>query len=337
MLSKRLLVICIMILVGLALTLPVCAEEEFTIAMVVKGAGNPFFEACRKGGEEATEELGVNFIFQAPELPTAEGQIALIDALIAQRVDAILVSANDPDALVPVLRRAMDRGIKVVAFDSGVAPEGRNLFLNQADMELIGRIQVQMLAEMIDYEGEIAVLSATSTMANQNTWISWMQEELKESEYENMSMVAIVYGDDLREKSYNEAQGLLRSRPDLRGIISPTTVGLAATARAIEDQNLSGQVALTGLGLPSEMAEYIRSGTCEAMALWNPIDLGYVSSYMAHGLLTGELQGEVGEIVNAGRMGDKEITVAADGGLEVVLGAPFVFDADNIEEWYQVY
>lgn len=334
--KKRVLIVSLLVLVSLGFGL-IAYAEEYTIAMVVKGAGNPFFEACRRGGEEASQELGLNFIFQAPETPTAEGQIALIDALVAQQVDAILVSANDPDALVPVLRRAIDRGITVVAFDSGVAPAGRNLFLNQADMELIGRIQVQMIAEMIGYEGEIAILSATSTMANQNAWISWMQEELKLPEYEKMSLVAIVYGDDLREKSYNEALGLFRSRPNLKGIISPTTVGLAATARAIEDQGLSGKVALTGLGLPSEMAEYIRNGTCEAMALWNPVDLGYVSTYMASALLAQEIQGELGELVNVGRMGQKEITQAEDGGLEVVLGAPFVFDAENIDEWYQVY
>lgn len=332
---KRLLVVGVL-LVALVFALPAYAQD-FTIAMVVKGAGNPFFEACRKGGEEATGELGLNFIFQAPATPTSEGQIELIDALIAQQVDAILVSANDPDALVPMLRRAMDRGIIVVAFDSGVAPAGRHLFLNQADMELIGRIQVQMLAEMIDGEGEIAILSATSTMANQNTWIQWMQEELKEPEYAKMDLVAIVYGDDLREKSYNEALGLFRSRPNLKGIISPTTVGLAATARALEDQGLSGKIALTGLGLPSEMAEYIRNGTSEAIALWNPIDLGYVSTYMAHGLLTGTLKGEIGAVVNVGRMGERTITEAADGGLEVVLGAPFVFDIDNIDEWADVY
>lgn len=336
MTRRSLLVFSIMLLVCLALSFPTLAEE-YTIAMVVKGAGNPFFEACRKGGEEACAELGLKFIFQAPETPTAEGQISMIDALIAQRVDAILVSANDPDALVPILRRAMDRGIRVVAFDSAVAPAGRHLFLNQADMELIGRIQVQMLAEMIDYEGQIAVLSATSTMANQNIWIEWMKEELKLPAYEKMELVSIVYGDDLREKSYNEALGLFRAYPDLKGIICPTTVGLAATARAIEDQGLSGKIALTGLGLPSEMADYIRSGTSEAIALWNPIDLGYVSTYMAYGLLTGAIEGKAGETVNVGRMGEREIVTTEDGGLEVILGAPFVFDKDNIDEWYQVY
>lgn len=333
---KQMVMIGILMLSVLLLAVPVLAKD-YTVAMVVKGAGNPFFEACRKGGEEASAELGIKFIFQAPETPTAEGQIALIDALIAQQVDAILVSANDPDALVPVLRRAMNRGIKVVAFDSGVAPAGRHLFLNQADMELIGRIQVQMLAKMIDYKGEIAILSATSTMANQNIWIEWMKEELKLPEYKDMTLVATVYGDDLREKSYNEALGLFRSRPNLKGIISPTTVGLAATGRALEDQGLSGKIKLTGLGLPSEMAEYIRNGTCEAMALWNPIDLGYVSTYMAHALLTGAADGKVGDVINVGRMGDKVVVETADGGLEIILGAPFVFDADNIDEWYQVY
>ncbi len=335
MMKKRLLVVGILLLT-LVMAFPAYAQD-FTIAMVVKGAGNPFFEACRRGGEEAAAERGFNFIFQAPATPTSEGQIELIDALIAQQVDAILVSANDPDALVPVLRRAMDRGITVVAFDSGVAPAGRHLFLNQADMELIGRMQVQMIAEMIDYEGEIAILSATSTMANQNVWISWMLQELTKPEYEKMELVGIVYGDDLREKSYNEALGLFRSRPNLRGIISPTTVGLAATARAIEDQGLSGKVALTGLGLPSEMAEYIRNGTSEAIALWNPIDLGYVSSYMAHAMLTGAIKGEAGEIVNVGRMGEREIVADGSGGLEVLLGAPFVFDINNIDEWADVY
>ncbi|MDI9450923.1 MAG: rhamnose ABC transporter substrate-binding protein [Limnochordia bacterium] len=333
---RKLMVVAVVLLACLMMAAPVFAQK-YTIAMVVKGAGNPFFEACRKGGEEAAAELGINFIFQAPETPTAEGQIAIIDALIAQRVDAILISANDPDALVPVTRRAMDRGIKVVAFDSAVAPAGRHLFLNQADMELIGRIQVQLLAEMIDFQGEIAILSAASTMANQNTWIEWMKEELKLPQYENMKLVSIVYGDDLREKSYTEALGLFRAYPNLRGIISPTTVGVAATARAIEDQGLSGKIALTGLGLPSEMAEYIRNGTCEAVALWNPIDLGYVSTYMAHALLTGEIKGAAGETVKIGRMGEREIIQTADGGLEVVLGAPFVFDKDNIDDWYLVY
>ncbi len=309
---------------------------SYTIAMVVKNLGNPFFEASKKGGEEVGQRLNSEFIFQGPATPTAEGQIEIIDALIAQKVDVIAITANDPDALVPVCKKAMDAGIKVVTWDSAVAPEGRQIFVNQADMEAIGRIEVQMLAEMIDYEGQIAILSAASTMANQNTWIEWMKEELKDPKYEKMELVGIVYGDDLREKSYTEAQGLFKSYPDLKGIISPTTVGIAATARAIKDAGLSGKVALTGLGLPSEMAEYILDGTCEEMALWNPIELGYLSTWVSYLMADGAITGQVGETFMGGKLGEFTV-VAEDGGTMVILGPPFKFNAENINEWKDVY
>ncbi|MGE5582844.1 MAG: rhamnose ABC transporter substrate-binding protein [Bacillota bacterium] len=338
---KFLRVFCIagilVLLVGTMLVPSFAKTKGFTIAMVVKGAGNPFFEACKKGGEEAVGQLGDKLIFQGPETPTAEGQIAMIDALIAQRVDAITISANDANALVPVCQKAMKRGIKVITFDSAVAPAGRDLFLNQCDMEQVGRIEVQMLGEMIDYKGDIAILSSASTHTNQNTWIKWMKEELKLPKYKEMNLVAVVYGDDLREKSYNEALGLFKSYPNLKGIISPTTVGIAATARALEDKGLNGKIQLTGLGLPSEMAEYIRNGTCKAMALWNPIDLGYVSTYMAHRLLSKENKGKIGETVDCGRMGKLKIVDEGNGGKMIILGPPFQFNAKNINDWYKVY
>lgn len=320
---------------------PAPAGEEkaggYRIGLVVKNLGNPFFEAVNRGAQEAAKELGDEVIFQGPATPTAEGQIEIIDALIAQRVDAIAVTANDPEALVPVGKKAMNAGIKMVTFDSAVAPEGRQLFVNQADMEQIGRIQVQMLAEMINYEGEIAILSAASTMTNQNTWIEWMKKELEDPKYSKMKLVAIVYGDDLREKSYNEAQGLFKSYPNLKGIISPTTVGIAATARALQDAGLCGKIALTGLGLPSEMAEYIKNGCCQEMALWNPIDLGYLTVYATHALLDGTITGKPGETFQAGRLGEYTTQDEGNGGVMVLLGPPFRFNAENIDEWAQVY
>lgn len=311
--------------------------EPIEIAMVVKNLGNPFFEASDKGAAEAAKELGATFSSDGPATPTAEGQIEIIDALIARGVDVIAVTANDPEALVPVGKKAMEAGIKMVTWDSAIAPEGRQIFVNQADMEQIGRMQVQMLAEMIDYEGEIAILSAAAGMTNQEIWIDWMKEELKDPKYEKMELVATVYGDDLREKSYTEAEGLFKSYPNLRGIISPTTVGIAATAKALEDAGLSGKIALTGLGLPSEMAEYIRRGTSQEMALWNPIDLGYLSTYVSYLMATGEITGAVGETFTAGRMGEYTVVDDGIGGTMVILGPPFRFNAENIDEWADVY
>jgi rhamnose transport system substrate-binding protein len=196
---------------------------------------------------------------------------------------------------------------------------------------------VQMLGEMINYEGEIAILSAAATMTNQNTWIEWMKKELELPKYSKMKLVATVYGDDLREKSYNEATGLFKSYPNLKGIISPTTVGIAATARALEDAGLNGKIQLTGLGLPSEMAEYIRDGTCKEMALWNPIDLGYLSTYVTHLLVAGDIKNEVGEKFKAGKFGERQIVDEGNGGKMVLLGPPFKFNKDNIDEWADVY
>lgn len=338
--SKLFAILTVMFLILGACTPAATPEPEqktYKIAMVVKNLGNPFFEAAEKGGKEAAEELGIEFIFQGPSTPTAEGQIEIIDALIAQEVDAIAITANDPDALVPVCKKAMDAGIKVIAWDSAVAPEGRDIFVNQADMEAIGRIQVQMLGEMIDYQGQIAVLSAASTMANQNTWIEWMKEELKDSKYEDMELVGVVYGDDLREKSYTEAQGLFKSYPDLKGIISPTTVGIAAAGRALTDAGLCGEIALTGLGLPSEMAEYIKSGCCEAMALWNPIELGYMATHVSYLMASGEITGKPGETLTSGKLGERTVVDDGAGGGMVMLGPPFQFNADNIDQWKDVY
>jgi rhamnose transport system substrate-binding protein len=337
---KKLLLVSLMVVLCVSLVMAGGVKEKkkgYTMAMIVKNVGNPFFEASRKGGQEVADLFGDTFIFQGPETPTAEGQISLIEALIAQKVDGIAITANDPTALVPVCKKALAAGIKVITWDSAVAPEGRLIFVNQADMEQIGRIEVQMLGEMIGYTGEIAILSAAATMTNQNTWIEWMKKELEVPKYANMKLVTTVYGDDLREKSYNEAMGLFKSYPNLKGIISPTTVGIAATGRALKDAELSGKIQLTGLGLPSEMAEYIREGTCKEMALWNPIDLGYLAMYMTHLLITGELKNKVGEKFKAGKFGERVILDEGKGGKMVLLGPPFKFNKENIDDWANVY
>ncbi|MGQ9473230.1 MAG: rhamnose ABC transporter substrate-binding protein [Candidatus Caldatribacteriaceae bacterium] len=332
---KALILSLILLLVG-SLASGVWAKG-YTVGMLVKNVGNPFFEACAKGGKEACDELGNTFIFQGPATPTVEGQIEIIENFIAQKVDAICVSANDFDALVPVLKKAMNNGIKVISFDSAVNPGGRIVHVNQADFEQIGKLQVQAIAEMIGYEGEIAILSAAATMTNQNTWIRYMQEELADPKYAKMRLAAVVYGDDLRDKSYNEAMGLFKSYPGLKGIISPTTVGVSAAAKAITDAGLIGKVKLTGLGLPSEMAEWVKNGSCEAFFLWNPVDLGYLAAYVSGLLCEGTITGAEGETFKAGRLGEYTIRKSVDGGAEVLLGPPFRFDISNIDQWKEVF
>jgi rhamnose transport system substrate-binding protein len=308
-------------------------------AFVFKSTGNPYGERMMDGFKTALEEQGYESILRAPEQPTAEGQIQIIEQLITQRVKAICVSANDNDALQPVLTKAMKAGIKTSAVDSNVNAASRMVFVNQADSEKIGRTLIQAAYDMTGGKGDIAVLSATSQATNQNLWIDWMKKELAEnaSKYANLKLVKIAYGDDLRDKSTTETEGLLRSFPDLKCIIAPTTVGIAAASKVVADKGLTGKVFVTGLGLPSEMAEAISTGVCPYMFLWNPVDEGYLAGYVNVALAKGTVTGKVGDKFSAGRLGDYTVTQAADGGTEVLLGPPFKFDKTNIDKWKTVY
>jgi rhamnose transport system substrate-binding protein len=310
-----------------------------THAFIFKNTGNPYGDKQMEGFREGIEEQGFEAILRAPDQPTAEAQIQIIEQLIAQNVASISITGNDFDALQPALQKARDAGIAVLSADSAVNPASRITHINQADSEMIGRTLIQAAYDMADGAGDIAVLSATSQASNQNLWIEWMQQELADfpDKYADLNLVRIAYGDDLRDKSVSETEGLLQSFPDLEVIIAPTTVGIAAAGRVITDRGLIGEVKVTGLGLPSEMAEYIENGACPYMFLWNPIDVGYLTAYAAVAAADGELTGSVGETFSASRLGDFEVVSASDGGTEVLLGAPFKFDPDNIDEWKTVY
>jgi rhamnose transport system substrate-binding protein len=313
------------------------AKTSNKYAIVFKNTGNPYGEKQMAGFREGIEEQEFEAILRAPDAPTAEAQIQIIDQLIAQKVSAICIVGNDRDALQPVLTRAMKAQVTVLSLDSGVNPRSRQTHVNQADSEKIGRTLIQGAYDMVGGKGEIAVLSATSQATNQNLWIDYMKRELEDPKYAEVKLVKVAYGDDLRDKSVSEAEGLLRSYPNLKCIIAPTTVGIAAAAKVLTDKNLKGKVFLTGLGLPSEMAEYIENGVCPYMYLWNPIDVGYLGAYTATALVSGKITGKVGDTFSASRLGDYAITAAPDGGTEVLLGPPFKFDAANIDEWKTVY
>ncbi len=305
-------------------------SEKIRIAMVVKNLGNGFFDAAHTGAKEAARELGdVEIIYTGPTTPSAEGQIEIINSLISQKVDAIVISANDPNALVPIAKKAMQRGIKVLSFDSALAREGRLLQLNPSNAQLIGRKQIEMAVGAIGGRGDIAILSASAQATNQNLWIGVMKDVLKEPTYAPVKLVATVYGDDQSDKSYREAVALLRSYPELKAIISPSTVGINAAAKAVVDEKLVGKVYVTGLGLPSEMAGHVKSGAVREFAIWNPIDLGYAVTYAAYA----HVKGASGPALPAGRMGS--ITPDASG--EAALAPPFVYNKDNVDQFSKLF
>jgi rhamnose transport system substrate-binding protein len=299
------------------------------VGLVAKSLGNGFFDAVNKGAQEAGKELDAEIIFVGPTTPTAEGQIETLNSLIAQRVDAIAVSANDPDALVPTLKKALSRGIKVVSYDSAVAGAGRVAHLAPSSDQLIGETVVALTAELSpEGKGKFAVVSATPTSTNQNSWLAEMRKAL--AQHPGLEMVSVVYGDDVSDKSYREAVALIQQHPDLSVIVSISSVGIVASARAVETQGFSGKIKVTGLGLPSELAGYVEKGVVPKFAIWNPIDLGYTATQVAVQLARGA---DVSKPVPAGHMG--EVTFGPDG--VGAMSKPFIYDASNVAEFAKIF
>jgi rhamnose transport system substrate-binding protein len=302
--------------------------DNLAITFLPKNLGNPYFDTSNAGGEEAIEEFGGTFAEVGPSEASPTSQVSFIQTAAQQGVGGLVVSANDPEAICDALNEARDAGVKVVTFDSDTNPDCRDLFINQATAEGIAKSQVDLIAEQIGDAGQIAILSASANATNQNAWIELMEEDLA-ANHPNIELVETVYGDDDDQTSFDKTAALLQTYPDLKGIISPTTVGIAAAARYLSTSEYKGQVALTGLGTPNQMREYVEDGTVTAFALWNPADLGYLAAYATKALIEGEITGEEGDSFDAGKLGEYE--VGADGVL--VLGDPFVFNAENIGDF----
>lgn len=308
--------------------------KNFTFVLVPKNLGNPYFDTANNGAQQAAKELGVTVLYQGPATADATQQITLLDSLIAQKVNGLAISADDADALVPTGKDAMAASIPVISFDSAIGKDGRILHINQAVTADIGAIEIKMAEDLAGASGgKIAILSATSTAPNQNAWIDVMKTTLQDSKYSNLNLVDTVYGNDDDTKSYNEAIGLITKYPDLKVIIAPTTVGIAAAARAVTDKNLIGKVFVTGLGTPNQMRQYVKNGASPEFALWNPSDLGYLAVYTLYALNTGQIHGVLGDKFTAGKLGTFTVQDDPTLGLNILLGPPFIYNKDNIDQF----
>ncbi|MCX5563414.1 rhamnose ABC transporter substrate-binding protein [Streptomyces sp. NBC_00038] len=305
-------------------------KKGLTVGFLPKQVNNPYFTSADKGGEDALKELGSSYKEVGPSSATdTSGQVSYVNTLTQQQVDAMAVSAQDPGALCTALKQAMKNDIKVVTYDSDTKADCRNAFVSQASAEDLGRTEVQLLAEQIGYKGEIAILSAAQTATNQNTWIDFMKEELKDAKYKDIKLVKVAYGNDDAQQSFQQTQGLLQEYPNLKGIISPTTVGIKAAAQYLSGSKYKGKVKLTGLGTPNDMRKYVKNGTVEGFELWDPAKLGELAARTAVALVSGQITGKEGETFTAGDMG--EFTIGKDGVIN--LGKPTVFDVKNIDQF----
>ena len=300
--------------------------EHIDIGFIPKQVNNPYSQLIFEGVQAAAREMGGKAAMAGPDSAGAQSQAPHLEEMIRKRPNAIILAANDQVALLPLLRNAAREGIKVVAVDSDMATDARALFVNQASQEGVGRAQMRLLGQLMNWKGSYAVLSATPNADNQNAWIYWMAQEARRPEYREMERVAIAYGNDDLQASTDQMQHLLATFPKLQGVVAPTAVGIVAAAKVLRSVKDPRRICLTGLGTPNAMRPFVLDGTVNAFQLWNPRDLGYLASYAAQQLATDTIQGKKGETFTAGRLGSYSVQPRG----EIVLGSPTTFDRNNI-------
>ena len=312
--------------------------QSFKMTLLPKFLGILVFDQANQGAQEAAKELQnpekLQFVGPTPENSVA-GQIEIVTNAATQKQNAVMISNNAGDQIVPAVKKARDAGATVVTWDSPIpSAEGENLFVAQVDFAQTGKVMADMAVNILGADGgKFAVLSASPDAANQNAWIASLKETLKDPKYSKLQLVDVVYGNDQSETSYNQALALVDKYKDLKLIMAPTTVGIAAAAKAMQDEKLCDKVKVSGLGLPAEMVSYVKNGCAPQFALWSFADLGYLTYYASYLLASGALKGEVGEKFEAGRMGtytiEKDPTRKA--GSRIVMGPFTVYDKNNVE------
>ena len=333
--------IALLLAMVMVFALVACSEKpadnttgEVTYAIVCKDASNPYMLRMISGFEAACKALGVKSVTKSPETATVDGQITIVNELIAQGVKGIAIAANDAAALETTIKAATEAGIAVVTLDSDT--KGSQLFVNQAGTEQVAQVLVDSVYDMADGAGEFAILSASSTATNQNAWIAAMKEILKDAKYADLTLVETVYGDDESQKSTDEMENLMTKYPNLEVVCCPTTVGILAAAKVVTDAT-DCNIKVAGLGLPSEMKDYVGEGkACPYMYLWNPIDVGNCAAYMIKALLDGKV-GDVGSKFTADNKTEYEVMAGDPAAKQIIVGPPFAFTGENIGEWANVY
>jgi rhamnose transport system substrate-binding protein len=305
-------------------------KKGLKVFIIPKNLGNNYFttaDSVKSGGAiAALDTLGESGSETSGTAATPASQIPAIQAAVAKGANVLIVSATDPTALCPTLKSAMARGITVVTYDSD-APTCRDLFINQASTAEIGTSEVDLLAKEINDTGQIGIVSAAATATNQNAWIGYMKQQL--TKYPKMKLVSTVYGNDDPPTATQVTEGLLEHYPNLKGIISPTTVGILAAAQVVATPKWKGKVIVTGLGTPDEMKTYVADGVAPGFILWNPANLGYLAAYAAVNLASKKITSAAGQTFTAGKLG--KYTIGADN--TVLLGPPTVFNSANVNNF----
>ena len=295
------------------------------IALMPKAKGDPYFVSCKQGADEAAKELGVELLWDGPTDLDPAKQNEVIEAWITRGVDVIAVSVENKVGISTVLRKAKEKGIKVITWDADAEKDARDFFIDQATPQGIGYTLTDEAARILNNKGEFAIITASLSAANQNEWIKYIKERMAQK-YPDLKLDAIQPSEGDRDRAFSETQTLLKVYPNAKLVMAIAAPAVPGAAEAVQ-QSGRKDVKVTGLSLPNMNKPYVHAGVVESVVLWNTVDLGYLTVYAANALAAGQLKREDKEI-SAGRLG--KIEVAND---EVRLGAPFIFNKSNIDRF----
>jgi rhamnose transport system substrate-binding protein len=300
-------------------------KKKVVIAMMPKAKGDPYFISCKMGAEKAAQELGAELLWDGPTDLDPAKQNEVVEAWITRGVDVIAVSVENKEGISTVLRKAREKGIKVVTWDADAEKDARDFLINQATPQGIGETLTDEAARIMGGKGEFAIVTASLSAANQNEWIKYIEARLKEK-YPEMKLVTIKPSDGDRDRAFTETQNILKVFPNVKlvmGIAAPAVPGIAEAVK----QSGKSDVKVTGLSLPNMCKPYIKEGIVDSIVLWNTVDLGYLTVYTSNALANGTFK-KGDTKINAGSL--KEIEVVGD---EVRLGKPFIFNKDNVDNF----
>ena len=300
-------------------------RKQITLAMMPKSKGNAYFISCKKGADTAAKELGVKLLWDGPTDPDPARQNEIVETWITRGVDVIAVAVENREGISTALRKARAKGIKVITWDSDALPDARDFLINQATPEGIGLTLMDEAARALGGKGQFAIITASLTAANMNEWQKFI-EQRRADKYPDIKMAALRPCDDMKDKAFAEATAILNANPDVKLLMAICSPAVPGASEAVK-QSGRKDVKVVGLGLPNDNKRYVREDITLSVILWNTENLGYLSVHAAVAVAKGELKAGATNF-KAGRLGELEIK-----GDNVLLGKPFVFNKENIEQF----
>ncbi len=260
--------------------------KTYTIATVVKLSGVGWFDRMEQGVKRFAQDTGHNAFQVGPEKADAALQVQIIEDLIAQKVDAICVVPFSVEALEPVLKKAMDKGIIVITHE---AENQQNMHydIEAFDNTAYGEEFIKALAKLMNYEGEWAGFVGSFTSKSHNQWVDGAVA-YQQKNFPQMKFVGKFEAYDDQQKAYEKTRELLKAYPNLKGIQGSASTDPAGSGLAVEEFGLQDEVFVVGTSIPSVSGQYIKSGATDMIGFWDPADAGYAMNKVAVMLLEGK-------------------------------------------------